>query len=514
MEIPSAQHLPPIPGFRLVRELGKGGSATVYLAENAKSERVALKVFHSSLEGNEETKRRMLREWKAQTSSDSGLVQIRDFLQSASHSVLVMDFVDGQTLLEFQRQLPYILPEISVLVILEVLKTLERVHEKGIIHRDIKPSNIMISRVGEVFLTDFGLAKWSDASSHTHHGSILGSPEFMSPEQAQGEVVDQKSDLYSLASVLYFLTTGTKAFHKGSPLATLAAVVKGDFEPPTLRNPKISPKLSRILTKALSVSTNERFASAKEFRETLEKYLEEIGFPTYLTLSSWIENPSQQTMSALHLLAETLTKNARASLAKSNFNETTLWISHLTLVAPDSLAAQEILENLSEARRPKRKFAALILVLLCGVFGGIFVYHRQTSVAPLTPPLVATPPLTSTTTAASVSASSTVENKIVSTAVSPPPSTNSSTANRVETATTVASAPTRPRVEKKVEPQLINFSLPENVEVEWNGISIPLNRPFYAKPGIHQVTFRKEGFQPIIRQIEVKPNEPTTIQVN
>ncbi len=496
MEMASSQHLPQIPGFRLIRELGKGGSAAVYLAESARGERIALKVFHSSLEGNEETKRRMLREWKAQTSTDSGLVQIRDFVQTPSHSVLVMDYIEGQTLLEFQRQLPYILPEISVLVILEVLKTLERVHEKGIIHRDIKPSNIMISQVGNVFLTDFGLAKWSDASSHTHHGSILGSPEFMSPEQAQGEVVDHKSDLYSLASVLYFLTTGTKAFHKGSPLATLAAVAKGDFEAPTLRNPKISPKLSRILTKALSVSSNERFASAKEFREVLETYLTEIGFPSYLTLSAWLENPSQQTMSALHLLAETLTKNARASLEKRNFNETTLWISHLTLVAPDSLAAQEILEQLSEARRPKTKYAALIALLLLCSFGGLFAWQYRM-----------------TTEASSVAASLVTSTKVTAT-TAPPPSSSTVTANSLETATTVAAAPVRPRSEKKTEQQLINFSLPENVEVEWNGISIPLNRPFYAKPGIHQVTFRKEGFQPIIRQIEVKPNEPTTIQVN
>jgi serine/threonine protein kinase len=226
----------------------------------------------------------MLREWKSQTSLDSGLVKIRDFLQSNWHSVLVMDYVDGPTLSEFQQQLPYVLPEISVLVVIEVLKTLEKVHERGIIHRDIKPSNIMVSSKCEILLTDFGLAKWNDASSHTNHGSILGSPEFMSPEQAQGEVVNKKSDLFSLASVIYFLTTGTKAFYKSSPLATLASVVKGDFENPSLRNPKISPKLSKLMCKALSVSPQDRFANALEFREALQNYLREIGFPEYLTL--------------------------------------------------------------------------------------------------------------------------------------------------------------------------------------------------------------------------------------
>lgn len=482
-----------LPGFRLLGELGRGGSAKVFLAEKAGGQRYALKVFHSGNTDQADFRRRILGEWKAAAAPEEvGLVRIHDLLEVSGLSILVMDYVEGASLAEFQSRLPYVLPEVSVLLAAEVLRTLEAVHGRGIVHRDIKPSNVLVENSGRVLLTDFGLAKWNDASAHTLHGAILGSPDFMSPEQAQGDIVTPQSDLFSLASVLYFLVTGTKPFARSSPLATLAAVVKGEYEPAGRRNPKISPALSRILQKGMAPLPRDRFASATEFRVALEEYLAKVGFPSSLTLAIWKARAAEGTMEALQAIAEKLAANGRAEVDKGLRDQATETISHLSLVAPDSLALQELLDRLqTSGKRGAFIWRAAALVV---IFGAIFWGLNNTE---WFSPAVAVAPTPVTPPSAPI-----VEIPVPEIVAEP------------EVKARTPAPISAPKKEKTALMQKIRFNVPEGVEVEWNGIAVPLDRPFFAKPGVHDITFRKEGFQPISRQIEVVAGEPTVIRVN
>lgn len=486
--------LPEVPGFRILGELGRGGSARVFSAEKPDGQRFALKVFHSAGADQGDFRRRILGEWKAAAApEEAGLVRIHDLLEAAGHTVLVMDYVEGTSLADFQSRLPYVLPEMSALIAVEILKALEGIHGRGIVHRDLKPSNVLVEKTGKILVTDFGLAKWSDASAYTLHGAVLGSPDFMSPEQAQGDVVTPQSDLFSVASLLYFLVTGTRPFSRSSPLATLAAVVKGEFEPAGRRNPKISPALSRILQKGMSPQPRDRFASAGEFRQTLERYLAQVGFPEYLTLSLWCAKPAESTMAALQAIAEKLAASGRSFLDQGDRERATETISHLSLVAPDSMAVQELLDRLEHSGR-KRGFvywvAAAALALLLG--SSAFNVYRNSNLP--------------------------IENMSAgSLEVAPAPTPilePTSEEKKVVPTRKIRSVAKNKTPERRPAPQRINFTVPEDVEVEWNGIAVQLDKPFFALPGRHDLLIRKEGFRPISRQIEVSRDEPTVIRVN
>lgn len=504
--------IPAVTGFRVLRELGRGGSAIVYEAVKADGTACALKIFHQAPDA--EARRRILGEWKASMATGR-LVRVQDFLELEGRAVLVMDYVAGPSLAELQARLPYVLPEVSVLVAAEILRSLEEIHGRGIIHRDLKPSNVLVNEKGDVLLTDFGLAKWNDASAHTLQGVILGSPEFMAPEQAQGDIVTESADLFAVTGLLYFLVTGTKPFSRPSPLATLAAVIKGEFEPAHRRNPKISPALSRILQKGLAPSPRDRFASAAAFREALEKYLVECGWPEDLTFAGWLQRPAENTMRSLRAMAEALAKKAERCLKAGDRDGAMETLSHLGLIAPDSLLLEELLARVEETRKkrawwfwlwPAGGAVACVLLALLWWNGSrpeaseeVFGEAAETAAVSATALPVANASPAEFSTAAAPATTPEAEEKISVSASTPPPP-----------------APTSPaRASARTENlTLVKFQLPAGVEVEWNGISVPLDRPFRTRVGVHDVVFRKEGFPPLRRQVDVKPGEPTTIRVN
>lgn len=488
-----------IPGFKILHELGRGGSAVVFLAEKPDSSKVALKIFHSPLSSQADSKRRILSELNAASSSKSAnIIRVHDLLEVNGHPVLVMDYVEGSALSDFQSRLPYVLPEISVLIIIEILKTLEDVHSRGIIHRDMKPSNILVDSNGKIYVTDFGLAKWTDASTHTHHGMILGSPDFMSPEQAQGDIVTESSDLFSLTSILYFLVTGTRPFSRPSPLAVLAAVIKGDFEPAHRRNPKISPALSRIIQKGLSRNPKDRFASAEEFRETLESYFLDLGLnENTFCFSRWIKDSSGETMQALRLLSESLAKHGRRAIDKKSWDRATEIVSHLSLVAPDSQALKQLVDELDSSRHRNGWIywsagIACSLILFAGGLHLLSSFNKKQINE--TVKTISSAPITSNNQA--------------------PESLNRSPAIIAPPIVAEVNIPPQKPKPRKIKEQWVRFEIPADVEVEWNGKNIDSTKPLKAKPGVYSVVLRKKGFQAIQREVEVKASEITEIKVN
>jgi serine/threonine protein kinase len=346
---------PGYPGYKIERVLGRGATAQVFAAtRNSDGLLVALKVFHPGLWDQADLRRRAKGEFKTVSSLDHpNILRVVEPLWENPNPAVALEFVDGTSLEEFQARLPYILPEVAVLILLEVLAALDYAHAQGVIHRDLKPANILISREGRVVVSDFGLAKMRDVSRLTLSGTVLGSPDYMSPEQARGEATTERSDLFAAAAVLYFLVTGTRPFSRRTPLATLAAVSEAQAEPASQRNPKLSPALARILSRGLSKNPGDRFASAAVFKQALQDYLAELGLnsPDLFTLPYWLQAPTDTSLEALKTIADQLVLNIEALVAEGAFDEATDRLSHLAQVAPESAALPRLMQELDARRR-------------------------------------------------------------------------------------------------------------------------------------------------------------------
>ncbi len=366
-------------GFELVRELGRGSSATLFLARDpSNQEELSLKIFHPIFAQDPQFARRIEREFKLLTQlKHPNIIALRGMVSNESSPALVIDYVDGGNLEKFQSKLPYALPEVSVLIVIEILKALEYAHAQNVIHRDLKPENVLISKDGKVSVTDFGLAKLQESQTMiTHSHSVLGSADYMSPEQAAGDFLTPSSDLFAVASILYFLTTGTRPFSRPSALATLRAIQDGVVEAPERRNPKLSGPLSRLIQKGLSKEPAQRFASATEFRTALENYLNSIGLlEVWFSFTHWNADPSAITLEALRVSASVITENAQRAILKGNRSEGLEWLSQLSLKAPESPAIERLSQSVQQSRN-RRKIGVLILFLFLFLSGlGIYSYR-------------------------------------------------------------------------------------------------------------------------------------------
>ncbi len=244
---------PEIPGFRIIKPLGQGGMGAVYLAEEtALGRRVAIKVMSARLSAEVQAKSRFLREARSMaTVEHPHVVRIYSYGEIRGNAYLVMEYVEGETLTDRIARGPLPLPE-ALQITREVVEALEAAWERNIIHRDIKPSNVLLDRRGRVRVADFGLAKPVHLdrradTSLTQSGYMLGSPHYVSPEQAQGKDLDFRADLYSLGIMLYQMLTGERPFDGTTPVAIVA---KHLHEPmPSLRTkrPDVPVEIERAI---------------------------------------------------------------------------------------------------------------------------------------------------------------------------------------------------------------------------------------------------------------------------
>ncbi|MFP5383533.1 MAG: protein kinase domain-containing protein [Gammaproteobacteria bacterium] len=259
-----------LPGYKILRELGRGGMATVYLAEQEKFERqVALKVMSPSLGADPGFKERFIREAKLVARlSHPNIVAVYDVGESDGQVYMAMEYHTGGDLkAKIQEGLT---PLDAARVICEIARALEFAHSKGVIHRDIKPDNILFRSDGSAVLTDFGIAKQGDANTQfTQMGMVAGTPKYMSPEQARGQALHPESDLYSLGIVFYEALTGTVPFQAEDSIALAIKHIKEP--PPPLPSPlkKFQPFLNRLLAKEPA----NRFHRGGEVAQTLEQIM-------------------------------------------------------------------------------------------------------------------------------------------------------------------------------------------------------------------------------------------------
>ncbi len=466
--------------FQTEKEIGRGATARVWLARRVgEPDPICLKVFHPGL--GEAAERRILREAELSASLvHPNIVRVMGPVEEHDTAVLALEYFDGGNLELFQASLPYVLPEVSVALTIEMLKALEFAHSLGVIHRDMKPANVLLDKAGRVALADFGLARITGSELTTSLG-LLGSVDYMSPEQVIGESAAAASDLFSVTSVLYYLVTGTRPFTRVTAVATMNAIREENPEPPQKRNPKISAELSRLILKGLQKNPAARFSSAAEYRAALEQYLSEIGLRTF-SFAEWKRDPSSQTMANLELSAEALIRNAEGWLAKGQWGKFLQTLGHLSLKAPNTPALARLTKAYRSVRRRRRKAAVLLwsgaaAAVLLLVWG---VWFRAPS-APPAPPVAAVP--------------------------APAPARPARVAKGAKVA----------KVEKAPAPPSgkIDFQIPENVTAYWDGKKIDPKKGLVGeKLGEHWILLEREGFDPIRSKVQVRADVPTVIKVD
>ena len=247
----------------------------VYKAHDTELERmVALKIIRPELTTNPEILKRFKQELiLARQVTHRNVIRIFDLGQADGFKFITMEYLEGQDLRGYLREKGKMTPEEAALVIVQICRALEAAHGEGVIHRDLKPQNIMLDANGRAYVMDFGIARSAYLPGMTQTGALVGTPEYMSPEQAKGEKIAERSDLFSLGVILYELLIGQSPWYSDTPLATLWRRIQEKAKPLTEIDPSIPAPLSDIVAKALEIEPENRYANAGEFAQALETWL-------------------------------------------------------------------------------------------------------------------------------------------------------------------------------------------------------------------------------------------------
>src|SRR6266545_3831502 len=262
--------------YEVGRLLGSGGMAEVYEGRDRLLDRqVAIKVPLPQYAHDPAFQQRFRREAQAAASlSNPGVVAVYDTGMQDGTPFIVMEFVGGRTLKETIVAEGPLHPNRAAEIAADVCSALAAAHARGLVHRDVKPPNVMLTHSGRVKLMDLGIARADAAESVTQtgaHAAMVGTALYLSPEQAQGQPVDPRSDLYSLGCCLYEMLTGTVPFRGATPVAVLYRHVREDPAPPRLLNPDVPAALEAVCLKALAKRPEDRYQTAVEMREDLER---------------------------------------------------------------------------------------------------------------------------------------------------------------------------------------------------------------------------------------------------
>ncbi len=261
--------------YEILALLGQGGMGAVYKARDTELDRlVALKIIRPELTTNPEILKRFKQELiLARQVTHRNVIRIFDLGQADGFKFITMEYLEGQDLRVVLREKGKLTPEAAARVILQICRALEVAHGEGVIHRDLKPQNIMLDANGRAYVMDFGIARSAYLPGMTQTGALVGTPEYMSPEQAKGEKLGERSDLFSLGVILYELVIGQSPYYSDTPLATLWKRLQEKAKPLCEIDPTIPKAFSDIVEKALEIEPENRFASANEFAQHLESWL-------------------------------------------------------------------------------------------------------------------------------------------------------------------------------------------------------------------------------------------------
>ena len=259
--------------YEILEIIGTGGMAVVYKARCHRLNRlVAIKILKDEFSRDEEFRRRFHAEGEAVASlSHPNIVQVYDVSSSENANFIVMELIDGITLKQYMAKKGTLNWKETLHFAMQIAKALEHAHGRSIVHRDIKPHNVMVLKNGSVKVTDFGIARVM-SKTNTLTKEALGSVHYISPEQAKGGWVDNRSDLYSLSAVMYEMMTGRPPYDGESPVAVAIKHINGGAPKPTSLNPNIPDGLEQIIMKGMELDAKDRYSSATEMLQDMDQF--------------------------------------------------------------------------------------------------------------------------------------------------------------------------------------------------------------------------------------------------
>lgn len=260
--------------YEIQEIIGVGGMAVVYKAyDNIDDRIVAIKILKEEFLANEEFRRRFKNESKAiAVLSHPNIVKVYDVSFGDKLQYIVMEYIDGITLKEYIEQQGGLKWKEAVHFTCQILKALQHAHDKGIVHRDVKPQNIILLQNGNIKVTDFGIARFSRSDTRTMTEKAIGSVHYISPEQARGEVTDEKADIYSVGVMMYEMLTGQLPFQSDSAVSVAIMQLQADPRRPRDLNPEIPMGLEQITMRAMQKNPMERYQSAAEMLRDLDAF--------------------------------------------------------------------------------------------------------------------------------------------------------------------------------------------------------------------------------------------------
>lgn len=368
--------------WEVLEKIGEGGMATVYRGRHTTLKRVvAVKVLHPHLTSSEKNRVRFAREARAiESLRHPNILRIFDCSDPEDEKCfIVTELIQGPTLRQLLETVGAMMAEPAALVAFELCQALRTAHDKQIIHRDVKPENIMLTREGTVKLMDFGIARLADDCQVTMTGALVGSPAFMSPEQALSSELDARSDLFTLGTVMYRMVTGSLPFQGTNPSIVLKNIIDGRYDDPIERVPSLSPRLARVIVRCLAPEPAERFATAGDVAEELREFLGSVGIdpddPKTWSLSNYIHDPdAYESLLQPHLISALVTRGQREAAAGSTA-EALRTFNRVLALDGDNTDVLKIISTMRLERksRPRRHqlllWASPFLVLIATVVG-------------------------------------------------------------------------------------------------------------------------------------------------
>jgi serine/threonine-protein kinase len=356
--------------YEVREEIGRGGMAVVYRGWDPELEReVAIKVLHPHLSSLPESKRRFHREARAVARLRApNILEIFDYSgKDSEQAYIVTEFIHGTTLKEYCDRHGEMPTEAAALLALEVCRGLLHAHQHKVIHRDIKPENIMIREDGAVKITDFGIAQMAGTTQMTMTGQILGSPAYMSPEHVENKPLDFRADIFSMGTLLYWLTTRRLPFEGRNPHAVIKRIVEGDYVDPMRIAPAMGDQMAGVIRRCLEVNPDDRFPAVEDLISALEAFLRDVDVqPTGRELREYLHDPAAYTQTLRPRLLATLIRRGKEERKEKNLGLALQYFNRVLSIDEANNEVLVIVESMSSQRRIRRtlELAAVVATLL------------------------------------------------------------------------------------------------------------------------------------------------------
>lgn len=366
--------------YRILGELGRGGMSVVYHGLDTTLDReVAIKVLHAHLASDPSSRERFGREARAVARlRHPGIIEIHDFSDGEQGpSYLVCEFVAGHTLRVFMERHRVHFAEAAALIALAICRAVAHAHDLNIVHRDLKPENVMVTNDGHLKLMDFGIAKLIDQHQQmTLTGSLLGSPAHMAPEQLEGGVIDFRTDVFAIGTLLYWLATGKLPFGGETPHQVIKNIVEVRYPDPLLVAPETGEQLSALIRRALNRDPEQRYSTAGHMAEALEQFLVQTGIDDH---DGWLvrllTEPEATVADLRTVVVRNLLQRGRQLYRQRHYARALRLFDRLLALEPDQ---REVLELVNGHRRRKRRrralqISGLVLLVILVLAGGTWL---------------------------------------------------------------------------------------------------------------------------------------------